>query len=85
MFLSRKELEELTGFVRPANQIAWLKANQWRYAEDSQHRPKVARSYFEVRLGGAQSEPETCMSIAVQPRFEALRAARATRGAPHGA
>ncbi|WP_017235183.1 DUF4224 domain-containing protein [Pandoraea sp. B-6] len=85
MFLSKKELEELTGFVRAAKQIEWLRANGWRYAEDSQHRPKVARSYFEVRLGGARSEPETRAPDTVQPRFEALRAARTTRGAAHGA
>jgi hypothetical protein len=79
MFLSRKELEELTGFVRAAKQIEWLRANGWRYAEDSQRRPKVARSYFEVRLGGAQPQAETRTPETVQPRFDALRAARTTR------
>ncbi|VVE50459.1 DUF4224 domain-containing protein [Pandoraea cepalis] len=85
MFLSKKELEELTGFVRAAKQIEWLRANGWRYAEDSQHRPKVARSYFEVRLGGAQREPDVRASDTVAPRFEALRAVRTTRGVAHGA
>lgn len=85
MFLSREELEELTGFVRAAKQIEWLRANGWRFAEDSQRRPKVARSYFEARLGGVQREPEARAPDVAQPRFDALRAARATRGAAHGA
>lgn len=85
MFLSKKELEELTGFVRPAKQIEWLKVNGWRFAEDSQHRPKVARSYFEVRLGAAQSEPVATLAGPLQPRFEALRKLRAGPGVAHGA
>jgi len=85
MFLSKKELEELTGFVRSAKQIEWLKANGWRFAEDSQRRPKVARSYFEARIGGAQSMPEPHAPETARPRFEALRAARSGRGVAHGA
>jgi hypothetical protein len=85
MFLSKIELEELTGFVRSAKQIEWLRANGWRFAEDSQHRPKVARSYFEARLGAAQSASETSSAGAIRPRFEALRNPRAARGASHGA
>ncbi|RDV00122.1 DUF4224 domain-containing protein [Trinickia dinghuensis] len=85
MFLSKKELEELTGFVRSAKQIEWLRANGWRFAEDSQRRPKVACSYFEARLGAMQSAREESQTAAIRPRFEALRGTRTTRGAAHGA
>lgn len=85
MFLSKIELEELTGFVRSAKQIEWLRANGWRFAEDSQRRPKVARSYFEARLGAMQSAPEASQAAGIRPRFEALRGTRITRGVAHGA
>lgn len=85
MFMTKIELEELTGFVRPAKQIEWLRVNGWRFAEDSQRRPKVARSYFEARLGAMQTVPEASPSAANRPRFEALRGARTMRGSAHGA
>jgi Domain of unknown function (DUF4224) len=85
MFLTAEELRELTGFARSANQLQWLRENGWKFAEDAQRRPKVARSYFELRLGSVtavdfRAEP----TAAVVPRFDALRAL-AKQGARHGA
>lgn len=85
MFLTAEELRELTGFVRPANQLQWLLENGWKFAEDAQRRPKVARTYFELRLGGViataiSAGPEEV----VAPRFDALRSL-AKQGARHGA
>lgn len=76
MFLTGEELKELTGFVRAAKQLEWLRTNGWKFAEDAQRRPKVARTYFELRLGGAAA-PETRAeaALAIMPRFDALRAA----------
>ncbi|WP_408646992.1 hypothetical protein [Trinickia dabaoshanensis] len=62
--------------------MEWLRANGWRFAEDSQHRPKVARSYFEARLGATQSAPESSHAGTIRPRFEALRGC-VQRGRPH--
>lgn len=85
MFLTSEELRELTGFVRPANQLQWLRENGWKFAEDAQRRPKVARTYFELRLGGVSAaDIRTEPAVAVAPRFEALRAL-VKQGARHGA
>lgn len=85
MFLSEQELRELTGFVRAAKQMEWLRLNGWKYAEDSQRRPKVARSYFEIRLGGSMSADRASEVVGIlAPHFEALRTAP-RRGRRHGA
>lgn len=85
MFLTAEELRELTGFVRSANQLQWLRENGWKFAEDAQRRPKVARTYFELRLGGVTAAAiSTEQEAAVVPRFDALRAL-AKQGARHGA
>lgn len=58
--LSPEELKELTGYEVPACQIKWLMQRGWVY-EVSRKRPKVARSYFEQRMGVAakiESEPD---------------------------
>lgn len=85
MFLTGEELKELTGFVRAAKQLEWLRTNGWKFAEDAQRRPKVARTYFELRLGGVAA-PDTRAEPppSVMPRFDALRAAL-KQGALHGA
>jgi hypothetical protein len=85
MFLTGEELKELTGFARAAKQLEWLRTNGWKFAEDAQRRPKVARTYFELRLGGVAS-PDTRAeaTISVMPCFDALRAV-AKQGARHGA
>lgn len=85
MFLTGEELKELTGFVRAAKQLEWLRTNGWKFAEDAQRRPKVARTYFELRLGCiAAPDARVEGAPSVMPRFDALRAAL-KQGARHGA
>lgn len=85
MFLTAEELRELTGFMRPTNQLQWLRENGWKFAEDAQRRPKVARTYFELRLGGVTAaDVRTVPDATVAPRFDALRALT-KQGARHGA
>lgn len=51
MFLSRPEIEELTGRVHADAQCAWLAKHGWPFATDADGRPKVARAVFDARLG----------------------------------
>lgn len=50
MFLSPAELHELTGYVRPSSQAAWLREHRWRFETNRAGHPRVARAYFERRM-----------------------------------
>lgn len=52
-FLAAEELHELTGYLMPSAQIRWLKKEKWVYSVSALGRPKVARGYFEKRMGVA--------------------------------
>lgn len=47
MFLTESELQELTGYLRPANQRRWLDQNSIPYWISSRGRPKVLRAALE--------------------------------------
>lgn len=53
LVLSQEELRELTGYVRGKDQARWLGNKGWLFELDAHGRPKVARSYFEQKMGGA--------------------------------
>ena len=77
MFLTKEELCELTGYVYHCRQIDWLRQHHWKFEVTAQQRPKVARSYFESRLGGAIAKHETpAASLPVRPNFQALNQQR---------
>lgn len=64
MFLTHAELAELTERKTKSAQIAWLKANGFRYVAGANGHPKVLREHVQVKLCGgvistaAQSAPE---------------------------
>ena len=63
MFLSHDELVELTERKTKATQIAWLKANGFRFVIGANGHPKVLREHVQAKLGGgfkvsAPAEPE---------------------------
>ena len=72
MFLTIEELSELTGYVYCSRQIEWLRRNKWKFEITAQKRPKVARSYFELRLGNTVAGHSSDLTIKVQPNFGAL-------------
>ncbi|NDI84612.1 DUF4224 domain-containing protein [Undibacterium crateris] len=73
MFLTDNELRELTGYAYRSKQILWLKKNNWKFELTAQLRPRVARSYFEVRLGAASGiSVSTHIDPAPRPNFGAL-------------
>lgn len=57
MFLSDDELQELTGYKRPADQRRWLLDNGFIFAVGARGRPKVARKEALRHLVGGEQEP----------------------------
>lgn len=68
MHLTAAELFDLTGRVRPGAQVAWLRRNRWRFALDSDGRPRVYRAYYDRRMLGEQAQEP-----GPRPDFEAIR------------
>jgi hypothetical protein len=52
MLLTPDELRDLTGYRRPHDQCAWLRARGWTFAVGADKRPKVSRAHAEAQLGG---------------------------------
>lgn len=77
MFLTAEELQELTGYTFHCRQIDWLRQNHWKFEVTAQKKPKVARSYFESRLGASSPRQENQPVVPlVQPNFQALNQQR---------
>ncbi len=75
LFLTPDELYELTGFKAAHCQARWLDQNRWRYAPDRHNRPKVARDYFNARIGATAANQVNQVNPALmleQPNFAAL-------------
>lgn len=72
MFLTESELRELTGYVYHCRQIEWLSRHNWKFEVTAQKRPKVARSYFDSRLGALGKTVVESGSTAVRPNFQAI-------------
>jgi hypothetical protein len=74
LFLTRDELVELTGFKSALGQTRWLDKNRWRYALTCSKKPRVARAYFQERIGAKSMAPTAIdlLSAAEQPNFAAL-------------
>lgn len=66
-FLSRDQLEKLTGYKRPSSMERWLAERQWMYEIGADGYPRVLERYFEKRMMGFYTETPT------EPDIEALR------------
>lgn len=53
MLLASQDIKDLTGRIRPAAQIRWLKEHSWPFEVGADGRPKVLRSVAVARLGGS--------------------------------
>lgn len=73
MFLSDRELEELTGYRSSSAQTGWLRRHGWRFVLNRMGQPRVARAYCEARLGVKNAEHSD------EPNWEAL-SAKAKKG-----
>ena len=78
MFLTVEEMRELTGYALNSGQIKWLRSKGWKFEVTKQNRPKVARSYFESRLGATSVAPkiEQAFNLPPKPNFAALNQTR---------
>lgn len=75
LFLTPDELQELTGYRAFRAQVRWLEKNRWRFALTRHAQPKVARDYFNERVGPGVASPFNQVNQAAaleQPDFSAL-------------
>lgn len=73
LFLTSDELEELTGFKSALGQVRWLDQNRWRYALTCSKKPRVARDYFQERVGArVGGTAGNQLATTEQPNFAAL-------------
>lgn len=54
LHLTAEQLRELTGYVRPSRQCAWLTSRGWVFEPPARRgdRPKVALAYHDARMSG---------------------------------
>jgi hypothetical protein len=55
MFLSKPELHELTGYIRPSAQAKWLARADYPFEIGADGYPRVLSACVERRLGGLLS------------------------------
>lgn len=53
MFLTKEEVQELTGYKTQAKQCMWLTNHGWKFEVSAIGRPVVLRRYAEERLSDA--------------------------------
>lgn len=52
IFLTSEELQQLTGYSRPAAQRRWIESHGYLHEIDAKGRPVVLRDHLSSRLGG---------------------------------
>ena len=75
LFLTTDELIELTGFKSRKGQTRWLEQHRWRFALARNRLPRVARDYFNERVGAGPkgfAGQMNAVQLAEQPNFSAL-------------
>ena len=65
MFLTPKEVADLTGYQKPSAQMRWLTAEKFGFVVGGDGHPKVLRDVVLSRLGAVRSsrkEPQLMLS-----------------------
>jgi hypothetical protein len=57
MFLTGKEVCNLTGYVRPSAQIRWLQEHGWRFSVNALGKPIVALAELNRHMVGKARTP----------------------------
>lgn len=52
MFMTPDEVADMTGYLRPKDQVRWLQAEKFGYLIGADGKPKVLRQVVLARLGG---------------------------------
>lgn len=53
MFMTPDEVADMTGYLRPRDQMRWLETERFGYVIGADGKPKVLRQVVIARLGGA--------------------------------
>jgi len=64
IFLSANELQELTGYQKPALQIRWLAENGYSFDVRCDGRPVISRTHYESHHEGAIVQRRTEPNLA---------------------
>jgi hypothetical protein len=72
MFLSLDEIKELTGFSYRSKQIEWLIKRGWKFEINGRKEPKVAKAFFEMKMGVIKTEELVTEGSQMKPNFQAL-------------
>jgi hypothetical protein len=64
--ISPDDMEAITGYVRPADQIKWLQRHGWVHEVNRRGRPVVAQTYFDMKMGGVSKQAVN------EPNFSAM-------------
>jgi hypothetical protein len=70
VILPDSEVERLTGYKRPSDQISWLQRNGWRFTVNALGWPRVAVAEFHRRMVGGRATSQ-------EPNWGALDGAQA--------
>lgn len=52
MFMTQDEVADMTGYLRPKDQVRWLQAEKFGFVISADGKPKVLRQVVLARLGG---------------------------------
>ncbi len=52
MFMTPDEVADMTGYLRPKDQVRWLQTEKFGYVIGADGKPKVLRQVVVARLGG---------------------------------
>jgi hypothetical protein len=54
--VSISDIEELTGYVRHADQVKWLQRKGWVHEVNRRGQPVISQAYFDMKLGGVMQQ-----------------------------
>lgn len=65
MFLTREEIQELTGYEVPGWQCKWLDSHGYKYEKSAIGRPVVLKAYVTAKLSGVEQVQGARMNLDV--------------------
>lgn len=67
--LTPEEVEDLTDFKQPKRQIEYLVQHGWTFEVGASGKPKIARSYYEERMGRKRDAKRRGPRLDLAPRM----------------
>lgn len=69
--LTPEEVADLTDYTQAKRQIAYLVRHGWKFEVGASGRPKIARSYYDERMGGKREKQRRGPKLELAPRMRA--------------